>query len=83
MLAKDILGKTVNIGDIVAFNKPYYKGVQLGIIKKVNKKMFEVSLLTLINENRYKIESGPSYKKVGSVALLNKNDIVITNDFTI
>lgn len=31
-IVKDIIGNVLNIGDMVAFNPPYYKGLKTGMV---------------------------------------------------
>jgi len=78
MALYDIAGKEVKVGDLVAFNRPHYKGVQLGVIKKLNKKQFGVYPLVKEN-NSYRIEYSRPYNKIESVAVLDRNSINITN----
>lgn len=42
---KDIFGREIQIGDLVAFNPPYYKGLVIGKIIKFNHKTVTVEYI--------------------------------------
>ncbi|MBL4753818.1 MAG: hypothetical protein JKY52_09540 [Flavobacteriales bacterium] len=43
VVALDFLGGDIHVGDLVAYNPPYYKGLKKGIVRKITPKMVMVS----------------------------------------
>jgi len=75
-MALDIIGREVNPGDLVAYNPPHYKGVEIGIVKKVNPKQFSVYIVKKQNNGTY-LKMNYSHDRIASVALINDNTITI------
>lgn len=44
---KDIVGNTIKIGDEVAYNPPYYKGIKTGIVTGFTPKGFKIECATI------------------------------------
>ena len=40
---KDFFGVTIEVGDRVAYNPPYYKGLASGYVKKINNILLRVA----------------------------------------